>query len=194
MVRRLLKVAANAIALAMVFPAAAACGFGRWNSIFTIFCHAYASGPGILGDYLRIAWYRLTLAECPMESRISFGSFFSTPEARVARGVYIGSYCILGRASIGERTQIASGVQVLSGARQHARDADGRITGSGEGVFQPVRIGSDCWIGAAAVVMADVGDGTTVGAGAVVTRPIPPGVVAVGNPARVIREAVPAEH
>jgi virginiamycin A acetyltransferase len=192
--RRLLKFAANALALAVAVPPAALCGFGRWNAIFTIFAHAYASGPGILGDYLRIAWYRLTLAECSMESRISFGSFFSTPEAHVARGVYIGSYCILGRVTIGERTQIASGVQILSGARQHARDRQGRITGSAEGVFQPVRIGADCWIGAAAIVMADVGDGTTIGAGAVVTKPIPPGVVAAGNPARVIRQAVPAEE
>lgn len=194
MARSFLKAAVNAAALAMVFPAAALSGFGRWNGVFTIFAHAYASAPGILGDYLRIAWYRLTLAECSMESRISYGSFFSTAQGRMARGVYIGSYCILGRARIGERTQIASGVQILSGARQHARDAGGRITGSAEGVFQPVHIGADCWIGAAAVIMADVGDGTTIGAGAVVIKPMPPGVVAVGNPARVIREAVPAEN
>jgi serine acetyltransferase len=34
--------------------------------------------------------------------------------------------------------------------------------------------------------MADVGDGVTVGAGAVVVKPLPDGVVAVGNPARVL--------
>ena len=191
--RRLLKSLAQGIALAAAFPAAAACGFGRWIAVFTLCAHACSLAPGILGDYLRIAWYRLTLEECSLGSRISFGSFFSSPKARVKRGVYIGSYCILGRVTIGERTQIASGVQILSGARQHARDASGRITGSAEGVFEAVSIGADCWIGAAAVIMADVGNGTTIGAGSVVTKPIPPQVVAVGSPARVIRAADQAE-
>ena len=192
MVRRILKSLAHALSLAAAFLPAAACGFGRWNAPFTLFAHAYAMSPGIPGDYLRIAWYRLTLADCSLESRVSFGSFFSSPRARVRRGVYIGSYCILGHVTIGERTQIASGVQVLSGARQHARDSHGRILGSDRGAFEAVTIGSDCWIGAASVIMADVGDGTTIGAGAVVTRPIPAGVVAVGCPARVIRSATPA--
>jgi acetyltransferase-like isoleucine patch superfamily enzyme len=39
--------------------------------------------------------------------------------------------------------------------------------------------------------MADVGEGTVVGAGAVVTKPLPPHVVAVGVPAKVVRERKP---
>src|ERR1019366_2203458 len=120
-------------------------------------------------------------------SRVSFGTFFAHREATVAPQVYIGSYCVLGRVTIGERTQIASGVQILSGRRQHVRNADGRISGSLEGDFTPVLIGADCWIGAAAIVMADVGVRCTIGAGSVVSRPIPAGSVAVGSPARVIR-------
>jgi acetyltransferase-like isoleucine patch superfamily enzyme len=79
--------------------------------------------------------------------------------------VYIGSYCIVGKAVIGARAQIASGVQILSGSRQHARKSTGEIPGAEEGAFATVTIGSDCWIGAAAVVMADVGQGTTIGFG-----------------------------
>lgn len=45
-------------------------------------------------------------------------------------------------------------------------------------------IGADCWIGDAAVIMADIGDGATVGAGSVVTRSVPPATVVAGNPAR----------
>ena len=54
----------------------------------------------------------------------------------------------------------------------------------------PVRIGSNCWIGAGAVILPGVtiGDGSVIGAGSVVTRDIPSGVVAVGNPCRVQRE------
>jgi len=54
----------------------------------------------------------------------------------------------------------------------------------------PVRIGKNCWIGAGAVIVPGVtiGDNVVIGAGSVVTRDIPSGVVAVGNPCRVLRE------
>ena len=45
---------------------------------------------------------------------------------------------------------------------------------------------SGAWIGSGAVVMADVGRDTIVGAGAVVTRPLPDRVVACGVPARIL--------
>jgi galactoside O-acetyltransferase len=53
-----------------------------------------------------------------------------------------------------------------------------------------VRIGNNCWIGAGALIMPGVtiGDNTVIGAGSVVTHDIPSGVVAVGNPCRVMRE------
>jgi virginiamycin A acetyltransferase len=189
---RLLKTVFNAIFLAAALPAAALAGFGRFKPCYSIFANLFALAPGIFGDYLRIGFYHLTLAECPLSSRIQFGSFFAHPEARVGARVYIGSYCILGKTIIGERTQIASGVQILSGSRQHVRDEEGRISGAEEGIFAPVAIGADCWIGAAAIVMADVGAGSTVGAGSVVSRPIPVNSVAVGSPAKVIRTTVEA--
>jgi len=182
MIKRLVQ----GVGLLLVAPAAVLCGFGRVRSLFTIFAHLYSQAPGIIGDYLRIGFYRLTLEECSLDSRISFGSFFAHPEARLAEGVYIGSYCVLGRVHIGARTQIASAVQVLSGKHQHARDAEGRISGSDQGLFTTVSIGADCWIGAAAIVMADIADHVTIGAGAIVTKPIPENSVAVGNPARVL--------
>ena len=78
-------------------------------------------------------------------------------------------------------------MQILSGRRQHSRDASGKIRGSEEGEFERIEIGADCWIGAAAIVMAPVGQGTSIGAGAVVVKPVEAGVVAVGNPARVLK-------
>jgi acetyltransferase-like isoleucine patch superfamily enzyme len=191
-VKDLLKSVLFAVFLAVVWPAAALTAFGRWKLLYTIFAHAYALSPGILGDYLRTAYYRLTLREFALSSRIQLGSFFAHPEARVGEHVYIGCYCVLGRTEIGDRTQIASGVQILSGRHQHQRDESGRISGSESGVFASVAIGANCWIGAGAIVMADVGTGSTIGAGSVVTRPIPPGVVAVGIPAAVIKNTVEA--
>jgi len=175
--------------LAAAFPAAALAGFGRWKPTYSICANLFALVPGILGDYLRICFYKLTLAGCSLSSRIQFGSFFAHPEAKVGEHVYIGSYCVLGITVIGERTQIASGVQILSGRHQHLRDEFGQISGAERGIFAPVVVGADCWIGAAAIVMADVGAGSTIGAGSVVTQAIPPGSVAVGSPAKVIKAA-----
>jgi virginiamycin A acetyltransferase len=187
--KSILKSLVQGLSLAVAFPFALLSGFGRFESVYLIGAQYLALVPGLPGDYVRIAWYRMTLEECALESRIQFGSFFAHPQAKVGRGVYIGSYCILGRTSIGDRTQIASAVQILSGGRQHSRDAEGRIQGSEHGLFETVAIGSDCWIGAGAIVMAEVGNGTTIGAGSVVTAPVPPGSVAVGSPARVIRSS-----
>lgn len=54
----------------------------------------------------------------------------------------------------------------------------------------PVHIGKRCWLGAGVIVLPGVtiGDDTTIGAGSVVTRDIPAGVLALGTPCRVVRE------
>jgi acetyltransferase-like isoleucine patch superfamily enzyme len=56
-----------------------------------------------------------------------------------------------------------------------------------------VGIGANCWIGASAIVMAAVGEGSTIGAGSIVTKAIPARVIAAGNPARVLRSLDQAE-
>ena len=54
----------------------------------------------------------------------------------------------------------------------------------------PIHIGNNVWIGAGSIVLPGVtiGDNTVIGAGSVVTKDIPAGVVAVGNPCRILRE------
>lgn len=54
----------------------------------------------------------------------------------------------------------------------------------------PVHIGKNCWIGAGAIIVPGItiGNNVVVGAGSVVTKDLPDGVVAVGNPCRVLRE------
>ncbi len=54
---------------------------------------------------------------------------------------------------------------------------------------KPVTIGSDVWVGGGAIICPGVtiGDRTVIGAGAVVTRDLPPDVFAAGNPARIVK-------
>ena len=186
--RALAKRLANAAARIVVFPAASLAGFGRWHEPFLFFAHVMALMPGLPGNYLRGAYYAFTLNGVGRDCHISFGSFFAHSQASLADRVGIGAYCVLGQVDIGEGTQCASHVQVLSGRRQHRRDEAGRLTDEGR-VFRRISIGPECWIGSGAIVMADVGAKATVGSGAVVTHDVPEGATVLGNPARGVAEA-----
>jgi maltose O-acetyltransferase len=87
--------------------------------------------------------------------------------------------------TIGRNVQFGPRVQVL--AAFHPTDPLARR--AGRELSAPVVIGDDVWIGAGAIVCPGVtiGDGSTIGAGGVVTRDIPPLVVAAGVPCRVLR-------
>jgi len=82
MLKRALKTALFWCFLLVSFPPAAVSAFGRWTAAYELFAHVYALAPGLLGDYLRIAYYKLTLAECSLSSRISFGFVLPPSEAR----------------------------------------------------------------------------------------------------------------
>ena len=89
--------------------------------------------------------------------------------------------------TIGDGTQIGPGVQLL--AADHPRDP--QIRRDLLELARPITIGSNVWVGAAAIVLLPVvcvEDNSIIGAGSVVTRDIPSGVLAVGNPCRVVRE------
>jgi maltose O-acetyltransferase len=114
-------------------------------------------------------------------------------------GVLINFDCIFldgADVRIGDGTAVAPRVQFLTAG--HPVDPIERITYGEDGkpnggvtINRPITIGKNCWIGAGAIILGGVtiGDGATIGAGSVVTKSIPAGVVAVGNPCRVIRNA-----
>src|SRR5690606_25380640 len=94
--------------------------------------------------------------------------------------------------TIGDDTLIGPAVQIYTAG--HPLHPDERIAPQGAPApylttSKPVVIGSKCWIGGAAVILPGVtiGDGSTIGAGSVVTRSIPPLSVAAGNPCRILR-------
>jgi maltose O-acetyltransferase len=86
---------------------------------------------------------------------------------------------------VGDRTQIGPGVQLL--AADHPTDP--ALRREGWELAAPVVLGANVWLGGGVIVCpgVTVGDDTVIGAGSVVTRDLPAGVVAVGSPARVLR-------
>ena len=112
-------------------------------------------------------------------------------EARIGDGAYIGRRCGLGFADIGRGVMLADGVQVLSGGHEHGVATSENQTPQDQSQhYELVQIGAGAWIGTNAVIMASVGEGSIIGAGAVVTKPIPDRCLAVGVPARVIKSLV----
>lgn len=89
--------------------------------------------------------------------------------------------------SIGDDVQIGPNVQLLTAT--HPLDA-GLRRDKWEAA-EPISIGDNVWLGGGVIVCPGVtiGANTVVGAGSVVTRDLPPDVVAVGNPARLLRDA-----
>jgi|SRR5438105_2113985 len=146
--------------------------------------------PGVVGQYVRRAFLSHTIAFCDKTAVIEFGVLVSRVDTRLDARTYIGPGCHLGRVHVERDVLLASGVHVPSGAKTHRIDDASRPIREQGDDEQVVRIGAGSWIGEAAVIMADVGRDSVVGAGAVVTRPLPAECIAAGVPARVLRYRV----
>jgi len=189
-VKILIKSLVNAFASAIILP------FGL---LYVLQCQVFGAGrsfpgwsqamsllPGFCGVYLRCAFYRF-LRLSATDTHVGFGTVFSHPMIRLGRHVYIGLYCSIGDATIEDDVLISSHVSIINGGRQHGTEFVDVPMRDQPGEFPKVMVGKDSWIGERAVVMADIGRHCIVGAGAVVTQPVPDYGVAVGNPARIIR-------
>lgn len=191
-----MKRAANGVAFCLVFPCALTCWIESalhrgGEGVFNFWTHVLALLPGHPGTYLRRAFYRLTLASCHPTLAMGFGSFFSHREVHVEGDVYVGAFAVIGRARLRTGCLIGTRANLLSGSMQHELDELGRWKPANLANFREIEIGRHTWIGEAATVMASVGDGALVSAGAVVAAPVAPGIVVAGNPARFVRKVRP---
>jgi len=144
--------------------------------------------PGLIGNYLRWAFYRLTIASLGEDSCISFGVTLADPRIKIGRGVYIGALCNLGLCSIEDDVLLGTGVHIMSGFAQHGYADLSIPIREQEGTWLNVVIGCDTWVGNGAIVGNNVGRKCVIGAASLITHEIPPYSIAVGNPARVIRD------
>lgn len=109
-------------------------------------------------------------------------------QIRLGARVYINAGCIFLDAAaiaLGDDVQLGPGVQLLTS--DHPRDAAERAAGLESA--HAITIGARAWLGGGVIVLPGVtiGPDATIGAGSVVTRSVPPGVTAAGNPCRIIR-------
>ena len=109
---------------------------------------------------------------------------------RLGKAAYLNFNCVIldcGEVTLGDGVKFGPNVQVF--AAFHPVDPDARRTDPRE-LAAPVRIGNNVWVGGGSIILAGVtiGDDTVIGAGSVVTKDLPPRVVAVGSPARVVRQ------
>lgn len=164
-----------------------------------------ATGEELAADARRVAeWmdrYNASIARTQQQykamlhemlAEVGEGSYIRPPfhcdygyNIRLGKGVFLNFNCIIldvVKVTIGDGTQIGPGVQIL--AADHPRDPVQRRAGLEFG--RPVSIGTNVWIGGAAIILPGVavGDDAIIGAGAVVTRDVRPGATVVGNPAR----------
>lgn len=110
---------------------------------------------------------------------------------RVGDNTYIGPGCILGAGggiTIGKNVTLGASVDLL--AENHGFDDPARPMNQQGVTRRGIRIEDDCWLGNKVLVLdgVTIGRGSVIGAGAVVTKDVPPFSVAAGNPARVLRQ------
>lgn len=137
---------------------------------------------------------------------------------RIGGGVYVGRntiiYCKNGDIELGDAVNISANCQIfssnklsigagtvigafsylLSGGEYDAESALPFAQQTGMETKGPLSIGANCWLGAHVTVTdaSNIGEHCVIGAGAIVTKPIPPHSVAVGVPARVVKSLNPA--
>jgi acetyltransferase-like isoleucine patch superfamily enzyme len=183
--------------------------FFRAGGILYGLVYSVWRGWGSLGRLLATWFYHRTLGSCGRGTVFGTGVYVSHPKA-----VSIGTSCIIGsrvlfasehsdgRLMIGDRVQISEDCRIDYTGNVYIGDnallsAGVRVYSHSHGYHprdpaapEQLSIEADVWIGLGSVVLSGVGKigrAAIVGAGAVVTEPIPEYAVAVGNPARVIK-------
>ena len=126
-----------------------------------------------------------------LESRVSVGPFTHIrPGSRVSEGVVLGNFAEVNRSRVGRNTKSVH-FSYLGDAEigEDVNIGAGTVTVNYDGASKlPTRIGDGAFIGCDTMLVApvEVGAGAQTGAGAVVTKDVPPDAMAVGVPARVI--------
>lgn len=156
-------------------------------SAFTAPSQLLALIPGLAGILLRRVWYGRTLKKCGNHLTIDWLAVIRIRDTEIGDRCTLGVGTWMGWAKVGNDVLTGSHVVFTSGRRQHGFNDLSRPMRQQHGTKTQLILDDDIWIGAGAIIMANVSSGTVVGAGSVVTKTFPPQSVIAGNPARILR-------
>ena len=144
-----------------------------------------------IGRTIRSRYYRLRYKLKNVHPTTYYGgaAHYISRDLFTERNVYIGPRSIIyPKVSIGAYTMLANDVHIIGG--DHRFDIPGTpMIYSGRAKLKATTIGRDCWIGARSTIMCgvNIGDGSIIAAGSIVTKDIEPYSIYAGVPARKIR-------
>jgi virginiamycin A acetyltransferase len=173
---RTVRAIAGVLTWPLVLPLALV---SRWSMyVFQTCSELLALVPYAFGLIVRYEFYRFTLERCGANVVIGFGTVFNYREIRVGSNVLIGRYNVIHHCDFGDYVLTGERCTFLSGARQHNfRDPDQPMALQA-GRLKHIVVERDVWIGSHSIVMENVGEGSIVGAGCIVSKPIPPRTIA----------------
>lgn len=144
---------------------------------------------------VRVFFAKMVLTKCGKDVNIEHNARF-TPGVELGNRSGIGIDCeITGPVKIGDNVMM--GPEVIIYTSGHKFDlTDIPMMDQGSTEPKPVIIGDDVWLGRRVIIMPGVtiGQGSVIGAGAVVTKDVPPYSVAVGVPAKVVKNRIDNNH
>ncbi|MCP4325915.1 MAG: acyltransferase [Alteromonadales bacterium] len=143
--------------------------------------------PYRIGCDIRYSFYKKMLKAVGVKVCFSFGTVVTNKNTIIGNNVRLGPFNTIGLAKFGNDILTAQYVHILSGSKQHSFSKLDIPIISQPGEIRCVEIAGDNWIGANVVVMNDVGKGTILGSGSVVTAKVPSYVVAAGNPSKILK-------
>ncbi|MFM5143179.1 hypothetical protein ACEUA0_11800 [Aeromonas veronii] len=127
---------------------------------------------GLIGYDIRFIFYKKTLKKCGSQLRVHFGSYIVYQDVEIGRRCSIEENSVVSLCSIGDDVIIAANVSIMSGGNQHETDNLEVKFHDSNLPIKRVAIGNNVWIGTHSVIMADVADGTILGAGSILTKNI----------------------
>ena len=157
------------------------------NHIYVGCVEILSMTPTVIGKFMRVGFYWAVCDRVSPDCSILFGCMLMHREVSIGKGVSVGPFTYMGFVDIEDDVIFGGRVSIISGKYQHGRPGQ-RTEGNGDFVEEDerLRIGKNSWIGQDVVLMANVGENCTVGAGSVVYKDVPDNTTVLGNPARKV--------
>ena len=154
--------------------------------LFCAFSELLAIVPYFPGVILRYEFYRFTLKSIGTNVVIDFGTTLNYRDVEIGSHVLIGKFNVIHHCDFGDYVMTGERCTFLSGSRNHNTERLDVPMALQGGKMKRIRIDDDVWVGVHAVVADNVGRGSIVAMGTVVTTSVPEFTLAIGNPARLL--------